>query len=183
MKTKSNFYIFTGGPGSGKTTLINGLDKMGYNCVPEVGRKIIKEQIFCGGMALPWLDTKEYSDLMLQESIRDYCFFSEFTELCFFDRGIPDVLGYASLINLPDKEMFVYSVKEFRYNSTVFILPPWREIYKTDHERKQSFDLAIATYNSMKNIYEEYGYKLIEIPFKSVSERIDFVLNEVSFYK
>lgn len=71
-KIKNNFYILTGGPGSGKTSIIETLREIGYDCVPEVGRKIIKEQITLNGDALPWSDTEKYSNLMLSYSIQDY---------------------------------------------------------------------------------------------------------------
>ena len=39
----SNFFILTGGHGSGKTTVLDELAKRGYLIVPEVARVIIKE--------------------------------------------------------------------------------------------------------------------------------------------
>lgn len=179
MILKNNFYVLTGGPGSGKTTLIKQLEKKGYNCVPETGRKIIKKQLSFGGTALPWLNVANYSNLMLQYSVQDYISLSEKIDTYFFDRGIPDVLGYTELINLPNQEVFINSVENFKYNSMVFILPPWEKIYKTDSERKQDFELAITTYYTMRKIYEKYDYKLVEIPCMSVSERVDFILNRI----
>lgn len=38
----ANYYIFTGGPGSGKSTVLNILENMGYMTVREVARDIIK---------------------------------------------------------------------------------------------------------------------------------------------
>lgn len=72
MIVKNNFYIITGGPGSGKTTLLNELRKNGCNCVPETARNIIREQVEAGGRALPWGDTRAYSDLMLFRSVLDF---------------------------------------------------------------------------------------------------------------
>lgn len=179
MTVKNNFYILTGGPGSGKTTLIEQLGMMGYDCIPETGRKIIQQQLSSGGTALPWADKAEYSRLMLQHSVQDYLSQSTETDVRFFDRGIPDVLGYTELIGLPDREIFIKATENFRYNSTVFILPPWLEIYKTDAERKQSPELAATTYHMMKAIYERYHYKLVEIPRTSVAERIRFILDRI----
>lgn len=180
MKIKNNFYIFTGGPGSGKTTLTDELSKMGYCCVTEVGRKIIQEQILNNEDALPWMDTKKYSDKMLQYSIQDYMDLFESGEIYFFDRGIPDILGYSELINLPDRKEHYKATKDYRYNPTVFIFPPWKEIYKTDGERKQDFELAVATYQCIWKVYDEAGYNLIELPCVSVQERIDFILNKIN---
>ena len=69
---KSNFYVLTGGPGSGKTSVLQELERRGYICIPEVARPIIKEQISINGNALPWKNREKYSELMLQHSVRDF---------------------------------------------------------------------------------------------------------------
>jgi predicted ATPase len=51
-KIKSNFFILTGGPGSGKTSVLTALAQKGFLTVPEVARKIIKEQQSISGNAL-----------------------------------------------------------------------------------------------------------------------------------
>ncbi len=177
---KNNFFILTGGPGSGKTSLINQLADMGYVCIPEVGRKIIKEQIINGGNALPWGDTKKYSELMLIKSIQDYTTFQNSENLCFFDRGIPDVLGYINLVKITQKQKYMDVVKKYRYNSTVYILPPWKEIYQNDKERKQDFKEAVATYSMMKEVYTAAGYLLQEIPHGTVEERTSYLLADLA---
>ena len=71
-EVRENFYIITGGPGSGKTSIIEALRKLGYHCVDEVGRKIIREQLLIGGDALHWGDRAKFLELMLSRSIGDY---------------------------------------------------------------------------------------------------------------
>ena len=59
------FIVVTGGPGSGKTTLVEALRAQGLAAMPEAGRAIIQDQVAIGGTALPWADRLAFSELML----------------------------------------------------------------------------------------------------------------------
>lgn len=52
----------------------------------------------------------------------------------------------------------------FRYAQTVFIAPPWKDIYVQDAERKHSFGETVQTYHAMADAYGRYGYNLISLP-------------------
>lgn len=49
MNTGERFIVITGGPGSGKTTLIEALARAGFQTMPEAGRAIIQDQARIGG--------------------------------------------------------------------------------------------------------------------------------------
>lgn len=66
------FTIITGGPGSGKTTLINTLAAKGYQCSVEAGRAIIQTQQASVGGALPWHDPVAFANQMLDWEIASY---------------------------------------------------------------------------------------------------------------
>ena len=66
--------------------------------------------------------------------------------------------------------------ENWRYNKSIFILPPWQEIYETDNERKQDWEEAVLTFEKMSETYKNYGYNIIEIPKISVRERANFIL-------
>lgn len=57
-----------------------------------------------------------------------------------------------------NKSLDDFVVNQYRYNKIAFILPPWEEIYETDSERKQDFDIAIETYQVMKKTYNDIRY-------------------------
>lgn len=176
---QTNFHVITGGPGVGKTTLIEGLRSAGFRCEDEVARAIIRQQMEIGGDALPWGDRIEYTRLMLAHSMASFERCTEVEGIVFFDRGIPDALAYAELIHLPDVSALEQAVDGYRYYSRVFILPPWKEIYCADAERKQSFEEAVETYEVMKRVYRKWGYDLIDVPYGTQREMVEFICERV----
>jgi predicted ATPase len=170
------FYIVTGGPGSGKTSLLAALRARGYSCSAEAGRGIIQDQVSIAGQALPWADRSLFAELMLSWEMRNYRIAQETTGPIFFDRGVPDVLGYLRLIGIPAPNHIQNAIQKFRYNPTVFIAPPWLEIFSQDRERKQDFDEAVRTYDSLAATYQALDYSLVEIPRVSVERRASFIL-------
>jgi predicted ATPase len=113
---------------------------------------------------------------MLSRSISTYEAVTERGKPVFFDRGIPDLVGYGALIGADTPDYIFKAVAMFPYNKRVFVFPPWPEIYGQDAERGQDFAEAVATWRVMAEIYPRLGYELVEVPRMSVSERVDFVL-------
>jgi predicted ATPase len=97
----------------------------------------------------------------------------------FVDRGLPDTLGYARLIGLKDDRAIRRACKEHRYAKKVFFAPEWKEIYKTDAERKQDFAEAARTAELLRQVYAECGYEVVELPKVSAQKRAEFVLKQV----
>ena len=173
------FFVVTGGPGSGKSALIDALEKSAYAHSVEAGRGIIQDQVAIGGSALPWSDRGLFAEMMLCWEMRSYRMAGHETGAVFFDRGVPDVLGYLRLLNLAVPAHMERAARTFRYNRRVFIAPPWREIFQQDRERKQDFDEAVRTYDALATTYTELGYTLVEIPCVPVEERASFILSNI----
>jgi predicted ATPase len=170
------FFVLTGGPGSGKSTLIGALERVGYSVSPEAGRGVIRDQMAIGGQALPWGDRQAFAELMLSGEMRSYRIAQAGTGPVFFDRGVPDVVGYLRLSGLPVTPAVEKAARVFRYNPHVFVAPPWPEIFRQDEERKQDVEEAVRTYETMKTVYGAYDYSLIELPRAGVEERLRFVI-------
>ncbi|GAA4946687.1 AAA family ATPase [Streptomonospora halophila] len=167
--------VITGGPGSGKSTLIEHLGALGFASSPEVGRAVIRDQTAIGGRALPWRDPDLFAEVMLSWEIRAHGLAAAFGATVLFDRGVVDVAGYLRVAGRPVPEHVHAAARRFRYHRTVFIAPPWPEIYRTDTERRQSPDEAERTHAAMVDAYTEYGYDLVELPRAPVAERARFM--------
>jgi predicted ATPase len=176
---RNNFYVITGCSGGGKSTLIDALRRRGFLCVDEVGRRIVRQQLRIGGDATPWQDQIKFRELLLARYMDVFEEVGERTSPVFFDRGIPEAIGWSRLLNVRTLEHHRAAARIYRYARKVFVTPPWPEIFTQDEERRHSFEDALAQYPLALEIYLKCGYELIEIPKLSVAERVDFVLAQV----
>lgn len=172
--------VLTGGPGSGKSSVINALKSAGYDVVRESGRAIIQVQECIQGEGVPWKNALLFAELMLSKELDTYNVSDSGNQFIFYDRAILDILGYLMLAKEKIPAHFFNAATHCGYHSKVFIFPPWQTIYTQDNERKQSFEEAIRTYEMMKFVYLHYGYHLIEMPMCSVTERMQFILSKLS---
>ncbi|WP_426747806.1 AAA family ATPase [Myxococcus faecalis] len=170
-----HLHVITGGPGSGKSRLIEALAAEGLAHMPEAGRAIIQQQVAIGGAALPWADRMAFAELMLGWELRSHQEARERGVPVILDRGIPDVIGYLQVCGLPVPHHLWKAAELFRYNRRVFIAPHWPEIFQQDVERKQDSVEAEATHRSMVDVYTRLGYELLPLPRTSIPERVRFV--------
>lgn len=131
------------------------------------------------GDAVPWENTIRYENLMLLRSIIDFEKLVHLKNLCFFDRGIIDTLGYARLIDIPITDKMKDAANIYRYNHKVFLFPFWKEIYTNDTERKQNIEVAEKTFYVLKQEYKNFGYQTIDVPFLSPQERATWILRHI----
>jgi predicted ATPase len=170
---RHNFCVITGCSGGGKSTIIDGLRERGFLCVDEAGRQIVREQLRIDGDGTPWQNPAKFRELLLSRYMHLYEQVSERNKPVFFDRAIPDLAGSPGL-SMP--EYYRSAARIYRYAKKVFIVPPWKEIFQNDDERKHSYEIGIEEYRALLNIYPECGYQLIEVPRRSVAERVRFIL-------
>lgn len=176
MQTK---IVITGGPGTGKSTVIEELCNRNFTCMPEISREVTLnarkkgiEQLF---LTKPLL----FSELLLEGRI------NQFTEaeqqnnnMVFFDRGIPDVHAYMNYISIDYPSTYIQKSNLYRYDY-IFLMPPWEEIYISDNERYENFEQALAIHNHLERTYKDLNYPIIEVPTGSVATRTDFILDHL----
>jgi predicted ATPase len=176
-------FLISGGPGAGKSTLLEALRAAGYSCFDEVSRQLIQEQVAIGSQCLPWVDLDSFAQIALQRMIEQYEQASTGMDepISFFDRGIPDIIAYLRVGGLPIDESWYRAARQYRYESVVFMAPPWEAIYINDSERWQTFAEASALHQALVETYQALAYTVVELPRVSVTDRVTFVRNAVSY--
>ncbi len=169
--------VIIGGPGSGKTSIINELIDKGFCCYPEISREVTLRAKADGIEQLFLTNPILFSELLLEGRIQQFKNAqNESHEIVFIDRGIPDVLAYMKFIGDEYPDNFELACKENVY-SKIFVLPPWKEIYVSDNERYESYEQAQEIHNHLVNTYQSYGYNLIEVPKETIENRVLHILD------
>lgn len=171
--------VITGGPGTGKSSIIKHLEKEGYDCLHEVSREITaaaqREGVAQLFLAQPLL----FSQKLLEARIDQFKEASSIrSNMVFIDRGLPDVVAYMDYFETAYPSAFNEACSEYFYDK-IYLLPPWREIYQTDNERYESFEQAVIIYEHLKKSYLSFGYSPIEVLKDSVQSRSEFILNNL----
>jgi predicted ATPase len=165
--------VIAGGPGSGKSTLLKALAESGEVCYEESSRVVIREQLARAGRLVPWDDLPAFAQ-ECSERMRAQLADSARHRRCFFDRGLPDLIGY--LNHGGQRAPDAWRAASRAYASAVFFAPPWREIFVNDAERPQSFAEAQELSAYIRRAYLDCGFHLIDLGKRPVAERLRQVL-------
>ena len=171
--------IITGGPGTGKTSLIEELKKNNFKCFDEISREITLKYRKKGIEQLFLSDPNLFSQELLNGRIQQFNKSLNLQADCvFFDRGIPDIIAYLNFKKVDLSKKILKAVDKYRYD-IIFLLEPWEDIYSSDIIRYESFDQVITIDSYIKNTYKEFGYNPIIVPKDNIKNRVDFIINNL----
>lgn len=169
--------IISGGPATGKTSLIAGLENLGYNCFHEVSREIIKQSLDENTDILPWKDLPAFSKRVVNQRIAQFA--AAKAGLNFYDRSVVDSLAYMHKDGQVPLAEWSDWTKKNAYHPQVFVTPPWREIFENDNERRESWETLLDIHQHILWSYQNLGYSVIIVPELTVSRRIEFIFEHL----
>ena len=171
--------MLIGGPGTGKSSVLKQLKHSGLFCMEEISREITIKAQKEGIDQLFLTEPILFSKLLLQGRKDQHQRASDTTHnLVFFDRGLPDIHAYLDYTKEKYPSYFKESSKKYNYDY-VFHFRPWKEIFITDSERYESFEEATVIDTYLEKTYKDLNYSLIEVPFDTVENRSNFILNRL----
>ena len=167
--------VLTGGPSSGKTSLLNHIQHPDTHCFEEVSRGVISKAL-AKGVTQPFLDNPlGFSEALFERRLHDY-FEDKKNKIHVYDRGIHDVLAYLNAIGDEVPCGMLNDCSTYCYDA-VFVFPPWEAIFTQDAERMEVFEEAIHFHKALLETYTHFGMQCIEVPKSSIEERFRFILD------
>ena len=168
--------VVTGAPGSGKSTLLAEVARRGVATGKEVARAILQSP---GGMDMRAERPTDFALAMLEAQRASWNRAGEGGAPILFDRGFADIVGFLRLEGLAVPRAVDEACRECRYEGPIFHAPPWREIYRQDDERIQSWEEAVESDAAVIGAWRDYGYSPITLPLADPAARADFVIERL----
>lgn len=174
-------YILTGGPGAGKTSIINFLAKCGYLVAREAATEIIEDGLK-KNIEKPWKSDDYHIRMYELISKKQMEVQNSSALIAFFDRGHLDGISYILLQKRTLYQCVVDSVqssidiqyfnnKVFFIDSLGFVVPgPAR-----DEDLQESLQKA----HCLEQNYRMLGYEIVHIPPGAIEERAQLIIDYV----
>ena len=171
----TNWYVITGAPCSGKTSVINALEQKWFRVVHEVARAYIDEEMQ-KGKSLRQIKADRYqfenhiflTKLKIESSLPQ-------NDVIFLDRAVPDSIAYFQFDGL-DPGQPIEKSKLVRYKK-IFLFE--RLDFLEDGVRSEDDLLAERIDNLLEAAYRELNYEIVRVPAISVEDRTAFILERL----
>lgn len=163
-------YILTGGPGSGKSSILLELERRGEYIIREAAEDTIKlEQ--AKGNEKPWEDADFQRKILRLQIQREESIPKEVGR-AFIDRGIADGLAYTK----KETELYREIEKEIRTYAGVFLIKNLGST-ETNRVRREDQTAALEIERKLGQLYQTLEYRVQRIAPAPVEERAQKILN------
>lgn len=175
-------HIITGGPGSGKTSIINELAKRGYLIAPEAATDVIEDDLQ-QNIQVPWMADDYHIKVSVLMAKRQEEVRSSKKTVAFFDRGHLDGITYILLQRrkLP-QEVVDYvqaTLDDNFFDRKVFFIENLEFCEQAPH-RDENLEEALEKSRQIKQNYQALGYEVINIPPGTIEQRCQWIINQIS---
>ena len=176
QKVDTNWYVITGGPSTGETTVIDMLSKRGYKTTIEHARHYI-DSMREEGKSLEEIreNKRQFQLAVLDMQIEQEAELSPI-ETVFLDRAIPDAMAYYQFLNLDYDEKLLNAIKRVSYKK-IFILD--RLPFTKDYARTEDEEAQKTIHRLIFEVYNLLSFPVIFVPLLTPNERVNFILKNI----
>jgi predicted ATPase len=172
----TNWYVITGGPGSGKSTTVDLLHQRGYKTTIEHARHYLDTQLVKGKTVEEVRrNQKEFQQSILEMQLEQEASLAP-EDIIFLDRAIPDALAYYQFLQLPEDEKLLNALSKVFYKK-VFILDLLPLVQ--DYARREDETTQIKIHEILVLVYNSLPFPVVQVPVLPPEERVDFILKNL----
>ncbi|MCL1877181.1 ATP-binding protein [Candidatus Saccharibacteria bacterium] len=174
--------VITGGPCTGKTTLINALKEKFPDAyfVEEPAAAVIARELDRAKIdanyapIVPWAEYEKFVPLVVDESIKIESEIPRDAEVAFLDRSLIDNFVYFDINNFHEfDDMVRAKIADAHYDFALICEPVG--MFEATDIRREDADQAAKLHQLTREVYEKSGLEIITIPFVTVPERVEIV--------
>jgi predicted ATPase len=181
-------FILSGTPGSGKTSVIKELEKLGHVIIHEAATDVISQEQ-AKGIEKPW-EEPEFVDQITrmqkerQMNANGYLQLYDRSPFCTYALG--KYLSHWKGLEFKTPPVLLDEIgrclKAGIYQNKVFFFENLGFIEHTD-ARKISYEDALIFEQIHLDVYKEFGFEIVLVPKQSIAERCRFILTTVGIEK
>jgi len=173
----NNWYVITGAPSAGKTTLVRLLEEEDYQVVYEAARTYIDQEINKGRA----IDQIRKDELLFQEIVLKMKIEIEKElpkeRIIFFERGIPDTEAYYKLHGRENDKFLEEAMRNCSYKK-VFLLDFLN--MDRDYARTENREQQTRIHDLLEETYKKLNMPIVRVPeMNKKRERLNFVLSNL----
>lgn len=172
----NNWYVLTGAPSSGKTTIIKLLEEKGYVVQHELARFYIDQEMKLGKT----LQEIRKNEKIFQDNILNLKIEAEKKHkkenIVFFDRGIPDTLAYYKLLHISQDNFLKKTLRKSQYRK-IFLFESLP--YIKDYARIETPEESLRIEKLLEKSYRLLNMDILKVPALSIDQRVKFILNNL----
>lgn len=171
----TNWNVITGGPCTGKTTVIELMAAKGYKTTIEHARHYIDTHKQRGKTveeirANKWKFQRGILEMQIEEEET-----LNPNDVVFLDRALPDAMAYYQFLGLEYDDDLVSMCNRYCYR-TVFILDRLPLI--NDYARREDEEEQVRIHNLIIDVYNSFPCPVVHVPVLPPDERVEFILSK-----
>lgn len=178
---RNSWYVITGGPSTGKTSLIAELQRLGYTTIPEAARTVIDESLEKGVLVETLRSDEKKFQEVVAKSKADIETSLDPNMITFFDRGMQDSEAYLNYYDFKI-EPWVQNLLDKASYRKIFLLEPLQE-YKKDYARTEDATFQNQINSLLVSAYNNHGMAPIRVPDIGLANRVELILKEIDKHR